>query len=82
MEHTTGEWKKMARLLKEVYTKIREEAMISGFDILSPEYDELINIARLKILEQNGWTLDEYRKIKEQIEGIDKIGTLEVMKDT
>lgn len=79
---TTTEWKKMARLLKEVYAKIREEAIISGMNILSPEYDELINIARLKILENNGWTLEEYRTIKEQIEGVDKIGTLEVMKNT
>lgn len=82
MNHTISDWKKIARLLKEVYAKIREEAMIGGIDILSPEYDELINLARIKVLENNGWTLEEYRALKEQIEGIDKEGTIVALKNT
>lgn len=81
-QHTITDWKKMARLLKEVYAEIQKEALSKGIDILSPEYDELINNARILVLEKNGWTLEEYRSLKEQIEGIDKAGTLEVMKDT
>jgi nucleotidyltransferase/DNA polymerase involved in DNA repair len=76
---TIKEWKKIARLLKEVYKELQAEAIKEGVNLMSPEYEELMNKARLATLEKSGWTLDEYRKIKEQIEGIDKVETVEVI---
>lgn len=66
---TTKEWKRIARLLKQVYLEIEEEAIKTGINILSPEYDELINVAREKVLTAQGYTLEEYRKAKAKVSG-------------
>lgn len=79
---TIAQWKKIARLLKKVYEEIEKEAIEEGFDLLSPEYTELVDKARLAVLEKHGFTLEEYREVKEQVTGIDKAGTLAVMQDT
>lgn len=78
---TIGEWKKIARLLKQVYIELEKEALEKGIDLLSKEYGELIDKTRLLVLEKNDWTLEEYRQIKEQLEGIDKAGTLEIIRE-
>ncbi len=79
---TISDFKKIARLLKTVYAEIEKQAINEGFDLLSPEYTELIDKARLMLLEKHGFTLEEYREVKAQVEGVDKAGTLAVMQDT
>lgn len=65
---TIQEFKKVARILKESYKEIEAEALSNGIDIFSDEYKQLIDIAREKILTKLGYTLKEYREIKEQFE--------------
>lgn len=79
---TTSELKKVGRLLKETYKKLEQEALKERVDLLSPEYDELITIARQRVLDELGFTLQEYRQAKELVAGVSKEGTLAVMKDT
>lgn len=78
----TSEFKKVGRLLKETYKKLEQEALKEGIDLLSPEYDQLIALARQRVLDELGFTLEEYRQAKELVAGISKEGTLAVMKDT
>jgi hypothetical protein len=66
---TTKEFKRVARLLKQVYAEIESEAIKTGINTLSPEYDELINKAREKVLNAQGYTLEEYRKAKAKVVG-------------
>jgi len=61
---TTAELKKVMRLLKTVFAKIQEQALIDGIDITSPQYDELINRVREATLAKKGFTLEEYRAAK------------------
>lgn len=63
---TIKDFKKIARLLKEVYKEIEKEASENGMDIFSPEYEELISKAREAVLEKMGFTLEEYRTAKEE----------------
>jgi hypothetical protein len=79
---TTREFKKIGRLLKEVYREIEQEAINTGIDLLSPEYDEIIDQARLTVLKKHGFTLEEYISIKEQVEGLSKEKTLDIMTAT
>jgi hypothetical protein len=74
---TVAEFKKVARLLKQTYKEVEEEALNSGVDLMSSDYDEMIATVRLAVLEKMGFTLDEYRKMREQVEGISKAGTLD-----
>jgi hypothetical protein len=76
------DFKKIGRLLKQIYEELETQALKEGVNLLSPEYEELVNKARLAVLEKAGFTLEEYRTIKEQVSGIDKAGTLGVMQDT
>jgi hypothetical protein len=66
---TTAEFKKIARTLKEVYKQIEAEALAEGISLLSPEYDQLIAIARERVLEAAGYTLQEYREAKAKVSG-------------
>lgn len=79
---TIQEFKRIARLLKQVYAELEKECIEAGISLLSPEYTDLMDKARLKVLEQAGYTLEEYRSIKEQVEGIDKAGTLATLQET
>lgn len=79
---TISEWKKIARVLKQVYAELEAEAIAKGINVLSPEYEELRDRARLAVLEKAGFTLEEYRSVKEQVEGVSKDGMLAVMQDT
>ncbi len=61
------DFKKVARLLKEIYKEIEEEANKNGMDIFSTEYEELISKAREVVLEKMGFTLEEYREAKRNV---------------
>ncbi len=61
---TTSQFKKIARILKEVYAELEKEVIDKGGDILSPEYETLVAEARLAVLEKAGFTLEEYRQAK------------------
>lgn len=62
---TSKDFKTIARLLKQVYQELEKQALDEGVDLMSPEYDELINRARLRVLENAGFTIEEYRSAKE-----------------
>lgn len=79
---TIKEFKSIARLLKKVYEELEAQAIKEGISLLSPEYTELMDRTRLAVLEKHGFTLEEYRTIKEQVAGVSKEGTLAVMQDT
>jgi len=64
---TSTQWKKIARLLKEVYAQIEQEAIQRGVDIFSDEYTELLNKARANILNKMGFTEEEYLVMKEEV---------------
>lgn len=66
---TTAEFKKIARLLKKVYQELEQEAISEGISTLSPEYDQLVAKAREKVLESQGYTLQEYREAKAKVSG-------------
>lgn len=62
---TLSEFKTIARLLKQAYKELEEEALEEGIDLLSPEYKEMMDELRIKVLETHGFTLEEYRSVKE-----------------
>lgn len=66
---TTAEFKKIARLLKQVYSELEKEASEAGISTLSPEYDQLVATARERVLENAGYTLQEYREAKAKVVG-------------
>lgn len=66
---TIPEFKRIARLLKTVYKEIETQVVSEGIDSFSPEYKQLIDTTREALLKKNGFTLDEYIAIKNQLEG-------------
>lgn len=66
---TTAEFKKIARLLKEAYKELEEEALKSGVSLLSKDYDEMQTRVREAVLESQGFTLEEYRSAKAKVAG-------------
>lgn len=66
---TTAEFKKIARLLKEAYRELEEEALKNGVNLLSKEYDELQAKVREAVLNSQGFTLEEYREAKAKVTG-------------
>lgn len=64
---TTQEFKKVGRFLKEAYKELEEEALESGVDIFSEEYEEVRDRVRLAVLAKLGFTLDEYILAKEEV---------------
>lgn len=66
---TTAEFKKIARLLKEAYKELEDEALKSGVSLLSKEYDEMQTRVREAVLESQGFTLEEYRSAKAKVAG-------------
>lgn len=66
---TTSEFKKIARLLKEAYKELEEEALKNGVNLLSKEYDELQAKVREAVLNSQGFTLEEYREAKAKVTG-------------
>jgi hypothetical protein len=59
------DFKRIARILKEVYKEINAEALDSGLSLTSDEYMETIDSVRAMVLEKHGFTLEEYREAKE-----------------
>lgn len=66
---TTAEFKKIARLLKEAYRELEEEALSNNINLLSAEYDEMQSKVRLAVLKSQGFTLEEYREAKAKVTG-------------
>lgn len=79
---TTKEFKRIARILKEVYKKVEEEALANGINILSSDYDKLIELARVRVLEEAGYTLEEYREAKAKVAGYSQSDYLESEEET
>lgn len=69
---TIIEYKKIARVLKEVYAEIEKQAISHGVDIFSEEYKTLIDKAREGVLNKAGFTLEEYRGIKDSYTSANK----------
>lgn len=61
---TTKEFKRVARILKSAYKAVESKARKQGMDLMSSEYEALIDKTRLLVLTEMGYSLDEYRKAK------------------
>lgn len=66
---TISEFKKIARLLKEAYKELEQEALEKGVSLLSNEYDELQSKIREAVLKSQGFTIEEYREAKAKATG-------------
>lgn len=62
------QFKTIARQLKKVYEELAREAEATGVNTLSSEYQEAIDKARLLVLENAGFTLEQYREAKAKLE--------------
>jgi hypothetical protein len=70
---TSNEFKKVGRLLKEIYSDLEKEAIGDGIDIFSDEYKQIQDRARQALLDKMGFTLDEYRAAKELVAPAKKV---------
>lgn len=61
---TTQEFKRVGRLLKEVYKELEAEALKDGLDIFGDKYKQLQDVVRMQVLSRLGYTLEEYQKAK------------------
>lgn len=61
---TPQQFKRIAVLLKKVYAELEAEAVDSGLSVGSPEFQEALDKAREMVLNQNGFTIEQYREIK------------------
>ncbi len=64
------EFKKIARLLKEVYRELQIEALKNGISLDSAEYDLMVANTRSAILSKMGFTDEEYRVAKIEAQAI------------
>lgn len=62
------QFKRVARILKASYKKVEEQARKSGMDLMSKEYEALIDRVRETVLTEMGFTLAEYRKVKAKVD--------------
>lgn len=60
------DFKKIARLLKNLYSDMEPRAIAEGMDVSSTAYDELKAQARLNLLKKMGFSLLEYQTAKDQ----------------
>jgi beta-glucosidase-like glycosyl hydrolase len=75
------DFKKIVGLLTEVYAKVKEESLEAGIDIFSEEYDQLIALAREKVLANFGFTVAQYREAKAKASKFSQVDMLEVAED-
>lgn len=81
---TTADFKKVARLLKEVYAQLEAEALSDGVDIFGEEYAQVRDALRLEVLKRLGFTLEEYREAKELVapaKKVDVVAKLDELKE-
>jgi hypothetical protein len=64
---TPSQWKKIARLLKEAYKELEQEAVKAGFGVTSPEYEALANKLREAVLKREGFTMEEYEMAANEV---------------
>lgn len=76
---TTSQFKKIARTLKTVYAQLEKEAIEQGVSLLSTEYEQVLAKARLAVLEQAGFTIEEYRSAKAKVAGFSQADLLDVV---
>lgn len=70
---TTAEFKKVGRLLKEVYKQLEAEALADGVDIFGEEFITVRDALREEVLKRLGFTLEEYREAKALVAPAKKI---------
>jgi len=63
---TNSEFKKVGRLLKELYKELEAEALKGGVDIFGDEYQILQARVRLALLVKMGFTLEEYVEARDR----------------
>jgi len=63
---TNQNFKKIGRLLKELYAELEAGAIRSGVDIFGQEYEIARSRVRLALLVKMGYTLEEYVEAKER----------------
>lgn len=70
---TIQEFKKTARLLKELYKDLESDALADGVDIFSEEYKTAQTRLRESVLAKLGFTIEEYREAKELVAPAKKV---------
>lgn len=65
---TPQQLKKVMRLLKRAYDELEAEALKAGVAITSPEYEQLVDKVRTAVLQKEGFTVEEFRSAKEELE--------------
>lgn len=65
---TPQQFKKIAILLKRVYKELEAEAVDSGLSVGSPKFQEALDKARALVLENNGFTLEQYQEARLKME--------------
>lgn len=72
----TSTFKRIGRLLRELYSELKKEILGSGVDLMSQEYEILLkkgqDVIRERLLEKMGYTLEEYREAKALVEAAPK----------
>lgn len=76
---TISEFKKVARILKEVYKELEDDAIRGGVNLLSQEYTDIVDRARIAVLKKHGFTLNEYREVKDRLAGASKEALLSMI---
>lgn len=70
---TTSEFKRVGRLLKELYAELEKEAIEEGVDIFSEEFIQVRDALRTEVLTRLGFTVEEYREAKELVAPAKKV---------
>lgn len=77
---TLKEFKTIAQLLKKAYKELEDQAVKERFDMFSPEYEEMRTKIRETILTNHNFTLDEYREMRHEVEGVSTLTLYETTK--
>ena len=61
---TPSQFKKLARLLKQLYAELEADALNEGVAVTSSEFTQVAKAARLALLEREGFTEEQYEEAK------------------
>lgn len=64
---TSKEFKKVGRLLKELYKELEQEALSEGLDIFGEQYAQMQSTIRRALLTKMGFTNEEYVEARDRV---------------
>ena len=77
-----NDFKKVKRLLDKAYKEVEREALSAGVELISPEYDMLLEKTRDVVLKKLGIPLNEYFGIQEKLNSYTHEGVLDTVTRT